>query len=124
MKWGLLELGDMSSCEDSKQILVGLTPYPFKTNTKENKMQVLKTIETSDNEGLMSLMGQTVTFFCGVYIYTGVLVGVNTVEIKLEKAKVVYETGPFNTKDWKEAQALPNAVYIRLVFVESYMVLK
>jgi hypothetical protein len=30
-----------------------------------------------ENEGLEALMGKRVTLFCGVYIYTGKLVGVN-----------------------------------------------
>ena len=48
-----------------------------------------------ENEGLEALIGQVVTLFCGVYIYSGKLVGVNDTCVKLEDAGIVYETGPF-----------------------------
>lgn len=46
-------------------------------------MKVIKTIEENDQEGLMALIGQRVTFFCMNYIYTGDMTGVNDVQIKL-----------------------------------------
>ena len=83
-----------------------------------------KLIEEVSGEGLESLMGQRVTFWCFNYIYTGKLVGVNDVQVMLSDAAVVYETGPFSEEEWKDAQELPKDVYIRLNAVESYMVLK
>jgi len=76
------------------------------------------------NEGLVKLLSQNVTFFCLNYIYTGKLSGVNTHDVKLSNPKIVYETGAFNTKDWKDAQSLPNEIYIRLACVESYGIVK
>jgi len=61
-----------------------------------------------ENEGLTALMGKTVTLFCGVYIYTGKLVGVNDTCVKLEDAGIVYQTGSFTDKKWKDCQSLPN----------------
>lgn len=87
-------------------------------------MKVLETIREEAQEGFLALMGQTITLFCMNYIYTGKLVGVNDTQIKLESAKIVYETGPLNTKDWKDAQALPHPIYVRVSAVETYMVLK
>ena len=58
-------------------------------------------VDSTTDEGLISLMGQTVTLFCGVYIYTGKLVGVNDTCVKLTSAFVVYETGGFNDLVWK-----------------------
>ena len=86
----------------------------------EPKQVIEETIRDEANEGLIKLLGQTVTFFCLNYIYTGKLVGVNKEDVKLSSPKLVYETGPFSTKDWKDAQALPNDLYIRLSCVESY----
>lgn len=83
-----------------------------------------QTIENDENEGLVSLLGQTITLFCAVYIYTGKLVGVNKTCIKLETPKIVYETGAFNTKDWKDAQALPNEIYIQTAMIESFGIVK
>lgn len=77
-------------------------------------------IEEVSGEGLESLMGKNVTFFCDTYIYTGKLVGVNDIQVKLESPKIVYETGPFNTTNWEDAQALPHDLYILLSHVESY----
>lgn len=90
-------------------------------------MKVLpKTVEVLEveNEGLISLLDKQVTLFCAVYIYTGKLVGVNNTCVKLENPKIVYETGPFNTKDWKDAQALPNEFYIQTAMIESFGILK
>ena len=76
------------------------------------------------SEGLMGFMGQRLTLFCGNYIYTGLLTGVNDQCVKLEDAAIVYETGPFNEKDWKDSQKLPQPVYVMLAWVESFMLLK
>ncbi len=87
-------------------------------------MKKLIKVEEVSGEGLMGLMGQTVTLFCLNYIYTGLLVGVNETYVKLEKAKVVYETGAFAEKDWKDAQSLPGDWYVQTSAVESFGILK
>ena len=69
---------------------------------REQKV-VAETIEEDDNEGLLALIGQNVTFFCAVYIYTGKLIGVNKTCIKLEAPKIVYDTGASATKTWEDA---------------------
>ena len=85
-------------------------------------MQVL--VKTDNSEGLTALMGKTITIFCMNYIYTGELVGVNETCVKLENAKIVYETGPLNDKTWKDAQYLPNIWYIQMSAIESFGLLK
>ena len=81
--------------------------------------------ETADTEGLESLLGQNVTLLCMNYIYTGKLVGVDDVQVKLEDAKIVYETGSFTEKEWTDAQPLPNGTwYVRLATVESFGIMK
>jgi len=77
-----------------------------------------------ENEGLEALMGKTVTLFCGVYIYTGKLMGVNDTCVKLENAGIVYETGPFNQKNWKDMQPLPDEWYVATQSIESFGILK
>jgi hypothetical protein len=77
-----------------------------------------------ENEGLISLLNKNVTFFCAVYIYTGKLVGVNTSYVKLESPKIVYETGDFTSREWKDAQALPNELYLQLSMIESFGIVK
>ena len=75
------------------------------------------------NEGLEALLGQNTTFWCGVYIYTGKLVGVNDTCVKLEDAKVVYETGAFTDKRWGDAQSLAKSWYIQIAAIESFGVM-
>ena len=87
-------------------------------------MKVLKHIEEIECEGLLALLGQRITVFCAVYIYTGELVGVNDTCIKLKDPSIVYETGPFNDKKWKDAQALPNEFYIQIGMIEGFGVVK
>jgi hypothetical protein len=87
-------------------------------------MKKLVKVEEVSGEGLIGLMGQTITLFCLNYIYTGLLVGVNDTYVKLEKAKVVYETGAFSDKSWKDAQPLPNDWYVKSDCIESFGILK
>ena len=75
-------------------------------------------------EGLEKLLGQRVTLFCLNYIYTGDLVGVNESCVLLENAAIVYETGPFTDKQWKDAQPLPGPWYVQIGAIESFGVLK
>ena len=88
----------------------------------------MKTLPTKvievENEGFVALLGKTVTLFCANYIYTGRLDGVNDSCVKLSSAKVVYETGAFTDKEWKDAQALPNDLYVQCGMIESFTILK
>ena len=84
------------------------------------KIQVIEV----DNEGFNAFLGKTITVFCAVYIYTGDVIGVNSTFIKLKNPKIVYETGPFNTTEWKDAQSLPNELYVQTAMVESFGIVK
>ena len=81
-------------------------------------------VKEVEGEGLDSLLGQTITLFCGVYIYTGKLMGVNDSYVKLSKAAIVYETGDFTSSSWKDAQPLPNVWYVARNAIESFGILK
>jgi hypothetical protein len=67
-------------------------------------------------------MGQTVVIFSLNYIYAGMLVGVNTEFVKLENAHIVYETGSFSDKKFKDAQKVADVLYVQLATIESYCV--
>ena len=88
---------------------------------QENTMK--KLIEVND-EGLEGLLGETVTFLCMNYFYTGKLTGVNDTCVKLEDASIVYETGPWTDKSWKDAQKLPGDVYVQCASIEAFGVFK
>ena len=81
-------------------------------------------VKKDSAQGFEELLGKRVTFFGAVYIYTGDLVAVDKTWAKLENAAIVYETGAFTDEEWKDAQALPHPVFIRLSSVESVMILK
>ena len=83
-----------------------------------------KIVETVDGEGLEKLMGERVTLFCANYIYTGKLTGVNESCVLLTDAAIVYETGPFEDKQWKDAQMLPREWYVQTSAIESFGLLK
>lgn len=88
-------------------------------------MKVITRIEENKEEGFMALIGQRITVFCAVYIYTGELVGVNDSCIKLRNPAIVYETGAFSSKEWKDAQQLPHEFfYVQTSMIESFGVLK
>lgn len=79
-----------------------------------------KIIEEVSGEGLSGLLGERVSIWCGNYIYTGKLTGVNETDILLDDASIVYETGELCAPTWKDAQKLPGPWYIRTAAIESY----
>jgi len=77
--------------------------------------------ETKDNEGLEGLLGKTVLLMCANYFYTGKLVGIGDFCVKLEEAKIVYDTGDWSNEEWKEAQSLNiKSFYVQINFIESF----
>lgn len=83
-------------------------------------------LEEKEEEGLASLLGKNVTLFCGVYIYTGKLVGISETCVKLSDARVVYETGSFETDTFKDAQSINQGGcwYVTTQSIESFGLLK
>lgn len=78
-------------------------------------------VEQVDEEGLESLLGEHVTVWCECYIYAGKLVGMNETDVKLEGARIVYETGVLTEAGFKNAQPLPgHHWYVRVAKIESY----
>ena len=87
-------------------------------------MKKVVSVTEVDGEGLMGLMGERITLFCMNYIYTGKLTGVNESCVLLEEPAIVYETGSFDDKKWKDAQSLPNKLYVQISAIESFGVVK
>lgn len=84
-------------------------------------MQVLIETKEVKEEGYMALLGKNIEVFCGIYIYAGKLVGVNNTCIKLSNPHLVYETGGFLDKKYKDAQPMGREFhYISTTFVESF----
>jgi hypothetical protein len=88
---------------------------------------MIKKVELTEvkEEGLIKLIGKRVTFFCLNYIYVGDLIGVNESCVLIENPKIVYETGSFTEKTYKDAQSLNvKEWYIQLGTIESFGILK
>ena len=83
-----------------------------------------KIIVEESGEGFEKLLGSRITLFCMNYIYTGDLTGVNADCVLLTNPAIVYETGPFDTKTWKDSQNLPNTLYVMKNSIESFGVIK
>ena len=87
-------------------------------------MKKLVQVQEVEGQGLEALLGQRVTVFCLNYIYCGELVGVNTTDIILKGASIVYDTGSFSTKGFADAQPIAQEWRLRTATIESYGVLE
>ena len=83
-----------------------------------------KIVQEVGGEGLDKLLGERITLFCANYIYTGCLTGVNDTCVLLTDCGVVYETGSFTDKSWKDMQKLPGEWYVQRDAIESFGKLK
>ena len=84
-------------------------------------MKILVEAKEVEAEGFLALLGKNIEVFCGIYIYAGKLVGVNTTCIKLSNPHLVYETGGFLDKEYKDAQPMGREFhYLQTGFIESY----
>lgn len=80
----------------------------------------MKRICETEDGGFEPMLGEKVCLFCSVYIYTGVLVGVNEAHLELDEAKIVYETGSLSEGDWSDAQSLPSQWRVQIAHIESW----
>ena len=78
-------------------------------------------VDSTEKEGLEAFLGKKITVWCD-YIYTGTLVGVNEVCIKLDgkDAAIVYETGPLTDKQFKDAQPCGQDRYVMIGAIQSF----
>ena len=81
----------------------------------------MKKIVEVDEKGLESLIGERVLLMCANYFYSGRLIGVNSTFVLLEDPAIVYETGPFNDKKFKDEQPLHVKLwYVQTAAIESF----
>jgi len=84
------------------------------------QMKKLVKVEEIAGEGLLALLGENVLIFGVNYIYAGKLVGVNDTCILLENGGIVYETGDFNNKSYKDFQKVSDQLYVQLGAIEAF----
>ena len=80
---------------------------------------MMKVVEVP-TEGLAALLGQKVLLLCANYFYSGKLVGVNDSYVLLEDAGIVYETGSWSDRKWKDEQKLPKPVCVMKSAIEAW----
>lgn len=84
-------------------------------------MKKIVSVTEVSGEGLESLLGERVILLCMNYFYTGVLAGVNSDCVLLTEPSVVYETGDWTIKDWKDAQRMHvDKLYVQRGAIESF----
>jgi len=78
-------------------------------------------IEETDDDGFSPLLGETVTLLCANYFYTGKLIGAKVDFVELDDPSIIYETGAWSEKNWKDAQALGcKTLRVRTAAIEAY----
>lgn len=88
-------------------------------------MKKIVEVTEVEKEGLLKLLGKNVTFFCLNYIYHGELIGVNDTCVLIKNPSLIYETGCFSNKEFKDAQSLcVDEFYISMNCIESFGELK
>ena len=82
-----------------------------------------RTVETDDG-GFDAVLSMKICLFCGVYIYTGTLAGVDADHLELTDPQIVYETGSLTEDDWTDAQSLPSPWRVMRQSIESWGIAK
>jgi hypothetical protein len=78
-------------------------------------------IEETEDDGFTVLLGEQVTLLCANYFYTGKLVGANAEFVELADPAIIYETGEWTAKGWKDVQALGcKTLRVRTAAIEAY----
>ena len=78
-------------------------------------------IESEEQSGLESLLGENVLLMCANYFYTGKLTGVNTDSVELTHPSIVYETGQWSNKAYGDVQKLHvEKWYVKIAAIESF----
>ena len=110
--------------KDYSKFLIPLKEKTMKVLKQQEEVKIIKkeaTIEDIEKEGLDILLGKKVLFICANYFYVGILVGVNTTQVKLKDAYIIFETGPWSDKKYMNMESLGETpYYIRLDAIEGY----
>ncbi len=83
-------------------------------------MKKLVSVTEVEGEGIIAMLGEEIILLCANYFYSGKLVGVNETCVRLDGAKIVYETGEWSSKSWKDAQVIGDAHYVMQSAIESF----
>ena len=77
--------------------------------------------ESEEVSGFEKYLGENVLLLCANYFYTGKLIGVNSDHVLLKNPAIVYETGSWLEKSYKDVQKLHvDEWQVRIGMIESY----
>jgi len=94
---------------------------PVKVERVVEQVTEMRTEVVEEEGGLLTLLGKNVCLMCMNYFYYGKLVGVNHTCVELKDPSVVYETGEWGNKTWKDAQKLPTkSSFVNVNAIESF----
>ena len=79
-----------------------LTQVPKTVERVVEKVTEMTNQVSEQEDGFVTALGKTVVIHCMNYIYSGKLIGVNGTCLKLEEAGVVFETGSYGSKEFKD----------------------
>ena len=78
-------------------------------------------VEETENQGLEALLGERVLLICAGYFYEGKLMGVSGQCVELSDPSIVYETGAFSDKEYKDIQNLhTDTWFVSIPLIESF----
>ena len=77
-------------------------------------------VEMAGTSGFEAVLGEKVSIWCGAYIYTGTLTGVNEDHVELSDPMLVYDTGELKKNGWSDAQQLPDPWRVMRQAIESW----
>ena len=84
-------------------------------------MKKIVSVTEVSGEGFEALLGERVMLLCLNYIYSGVLEGVAADCVVLTEPSIVYETGDWAEKPYKDIQRLPcERLYVQRGAIESF----
>ena len=94
---------------------------PVKVERVVEQVTEMHTKVVEEEGGLITLLGKNICLLCMNYFYYGKLTGVNSTCVELSNPNIVYETGEWSNKTWKDAQKLPaKSCFVNLEAIESF----
>lgn len=63
-------------------------------------------VETETKDELEKYLDKQIVFLCSNYFYTGKLVGFNDDFFTIKDPAIIYETGSWSNKEWKDCQKM------------------
>lgn len=86
---------------------------------------MIRIVESEEMVGLVALLGERVLLLCMNYFYEGKLVSVNETCVELKDPSIVYETGEWSDKKYKDTQKFQfDRIFVQRCAIEAFGVSK